>query len=159
MIIPFFPCIPFLEVLPGRNSRPKRVHGYCLTQYLHFFYIGRPKFQEQNSSKLNTMISKYFINMKRKETETIDGFPSSSSSSSSSSAPSSPKMVKTNYEDNIQELAEKGYTGVKGVISKEKCDKYYDALWAWLASLGTGIDFEDRKTWNSQNWPFAMHGI
>lgn len=59
----------------------------------------------------------------------------------------------------MKELAEKGYTVVKGVVPAERCEQYYASIWEWLASLGTGLDFKDPSTWKSKNWPFAMHGI
>lgn len=72
---------------------------------------------------------------------------------------SSPKNVKRNFDENMQELAEKGYTVVKNVVSPEKCEIYYQKLWKWLESLGTGITFEDKDTWKSNNWPISIHGI
>jgi len=71
----------------------------------------------------------------------------------------SPKNVKRNYDENMQELAEKGYTVIKNVVSLEKCEIYYQQIWKWLASLETGISLEDKNTWKTTNWPISIHGI
>jgi len=58
------------------------------------------------------------------------------------------------------ELEEKGYTVVKGVISKEKAAQYVDRIYQWLESFGTGFKADDRSTWRVSNVPpFGRGGI
>lgn len=70
------------------------------------------------------------------------------------------KRKKTNkYETYIKELEVKGYCIIPGILSHKQCDNYIGQMWDWLEQLGTGIDRNNKYTWNDNNWPYYDKGI
>lgn len=62
--------------------------------------------------------------------------------------------------DVYPELETKGYTVVKGVISREKAAQYVDRMYEWLESFGTGFKRDDRSTWRVDKvTPFSRGGL
>lgn len=62
--------------------------------------------------------------------------------------------------ENRLELAEKGFTVVKGVLSEERAAHYLERFWGWLESGAPGgqLDRHRPETWLTKNMPFRMHG-
>ncbi|CAM9177576.1 unnamed protein product [Ectocarpus sp. 13 AM-2016] len=58
----------------------------------------------------------------------------------------------------INDLVTNGYSVVGGVLSSDDCTQAVDGTWAWLASLGSGIEPSNPKTWVL--WPKSFgHGL
>jgi hypothetical protein len=69
------------------------------------------------------------------------------------------KKPKTDAEDWMLELEEKGYCVIPGVLSKEKSSEYVSKFWDWLESFHTGVDRTNSKTWTGSKLPHNSHGI
>ena len=59
----------------------------------------------------------------------------------------------------LSKLETDGYCVVPNILTSDKCDEYITQIWDWLENLGTGIDRNDKSTWNSEKWPPNIHGI
>ena len=53
-------------------------------------------------------------------------------------------------EELLSKLETDGYCVIPNIISSEKCDEYITKIWDWLENLGTGIDRNNKSTWNIQ---------
>lgn len=51
-----------------------------------------------------------------------------------------------------------GYCVVENVFAGVECTDTINAMWNWLEGLGTGIDRNDKSTWNNDNWPINRRG-
>jgi ectoine hydroxylase-related dioxygenase (phytanoyl-CoA dioxygenase family) len=70
-----------------------------------------------------------------------------------------PNHIKDNNQCHIQYgedpkpyLREYGYCIVENVFTNEECQDYINGCWDWLEGLDTGIDRNNNKTWNNNNW-------
>lgn len=59
----------------------------------------------------------------------------------------------------FNELEEHGFMVIPDVVDGKTCDKLLAGLKQWLVDIGTGVDFKDRRTWQSKKMPYAIHGI
>jgi len=59
----------------------------------------------------------------------------------------------------FKHLEEHGYQVIPNVFTAEKCEEIHAALKQWYVDVGTGVDFNDAKTWKSENLPYTIHGI
>lgn len=59
----------------------------------------------------------------------------------------------------LTDLVENGYAVVPDVLSKEKCNTYYNRIWQIFEDFGTGVDRSKPETWKSQSMPANIHGI
>ena len=50
-------------------------------------------------------------------------------------------------------LSGQGWTVVAGVLSPTEVSTCLDLTWAWLESLGSGIERSDPTSWTDHNWP------
>jgi ectoine hydroxylase-related dioxygenase (phytanoyl-CoA dioxygenase family) len=72
-----------------------------------------------------------------------------------------PKNMLYDIDEIKNELSEKGYCVVKGIMNTEKTLNIKEKLLSFLCGLNKDkkLDKENRETWNSTNWPYNIHGI
>ena len=62
------------------------------------------------------------------------------------------------FGDWRDEFFTKGYTVIKGAISRERALSYRQQALNWLLKLNLGLDYNDKCTWNKDHLPVMMNG-
>lgn len=59
--------------------------------------------------------------------------------------------------DWVTHLEEHGWAVVKGVVSPDRCQYYYNEMWSFLERVSPALDRNNRSTWVAANWPAVLH--
>ena len=65
---------------------------------------------------------------------------------------------KAGDSEGVSYLEEHGYVVIANALTGEQTTEALSLMWDYLEGLETGIDRNNRDTWDNDRWPTAVHG-